>query len=172
MRHGQPPRSTKKIAFISLAHRPGPMTASLRRWRQQRREDPPFCIGQITGVAQIVPVMLCPGLGGPHRRLQEWGSAQIPWNCRISSPRQAVSRRPLTAISSHFVAASATGVGLPPPATQDAGREELAPPAHSAYGRSMLEPGSNRFKNPRQPLTWPMPITIFPTLCHVLAEQG
>src|SRR5271166_2447586 len=48
-----------------LAHRPGPMTASLRRWRQQRREDPPFSIGQITGIAQIVTIMLCPGFAGP-----------------------------------------------------------------------------------------------------------
>ena len=46
------------------------MPAGLRRRRQQRGKYLPFRIGQITGVAQVVPVMLCPGLGGLHRRLQ------------------------------------------------------------------------------------------------------
>src|ERR1700729_174389 len=76
----------KEQRVHQFAHWPRPTAASLGRGRQQRREELPFCIGQITWVAQIVPVMLCPGLGGPHRRLQEWGSAQIPWNCRDSSP--------------------------------------------------------------------------------------
>jgi hypothetical protein len=58
-----------------FAHWPRPTLAGLRGWWEQRREDLPFCIGQITGVAQVVPVMLCPGLGGPHRRRQKWGNA-------------------------------------------------------------------------------------------------
>ena len=65
----------KEERVHQLAHWPRPTPAGLGRWRQQRREELPFGIGQITGVAQIVPVMLCPGLGGPHRRLQEWGNA-------------------------------------------------------------------------------------------------
>ena len=60
----------KEDRIHHFAHRPAPMPAGLgRRW-QQRREYLPLGVGQVTGVAQVVPVMLCPGLGGPHRRLQ------------------------------------------------------------------------------------------------------
>ena len=51
------------------------MPAGLRwRW-QQRRQYLPLRVGQVTGVAQVVTVMLDPGLGSPHRRLQQLGSA-------------------------------------------------------------------------------------------------
>ena len=60
----------KEDRVHQFAHRPAPMPAGLGRWWQQRREYLPLCVGQVTGVTQVVPVMLCPGLGGPHRRLQ------------------------------------------------------------------------------------------------------
>src|SRR5208282_3105484 len=67
MRHGQPPRSTTKIAFIISR-------IGQQRRRQQRREYLPFRIGQVTGVAQLVPVMIGPGVRRPHRRLREKAS--------------------------------------------------------------------------------------------------
>src|SRR5580704_4722212 len=63
----------KEDRVHQFAHRPGSTPASLGWWRQQWREYLPFRVGQIARVAQLVPVMLCPGLGGPHRRLQVCG---------------------------------------------------------------------------------------------------
>jgi len=55
-------RSMKNMALISSRRR-GP--AGLRRRRKQRRQHLPFRIGQIAGVAQVVPVMLGP-VSGAH----------------------------------------------------------------------------------------------------------
>ena len=66
-----------------FAHRPGPFSAGPCGRRQQRREHLPFGIGQIAGVAQVVPVVLCPGLAGPHRQFQGQGEP-------LHSPASAV----------------------------------------------------------------------------------
>jgi hypothetical protein len=62
-------REEATLAMLNT-HRQGRHAVATLGRRQQRRQDKPLSSGQIAWVAQFVPVMLCPGLGGPHRRLQ------------------------------------------------------------------------------------------------------
>ncbi len=54
-----------------IAHRPGPLAATRRLTRQERRQDIPFGIGPVASIAPLRAAIMSSGGRGPHRGLVE-----------------------------------------------------------------------------------------------------
>lgn len=65
-----------------LAQRPGTPPPTTRRTRQQRFQDPPFVVGQITRIAQARAAMLPTGGRGPHRVVRPRCRNPVESRCR------------------------------------------------------------------------------------------